>query len=109
MSEEETQKQEIISNIISNLRRVFDPEIPLNIYELGLIYEIEFDTESKQAYIKMTLTSPACPAAEQILMDTEIAGYQVDGVEDVQMEVTWDPPWGPEFISEDGRLALGID
>lgn len=106
---ENNEKAAIISTIINNLQRVFDPEIPLNIYELGLIYEVDFDKEKNQAFIKLTLTSPACPAAEQILMDVEIAAYQVDGVEDVNVEVTWDPPWGPEFISEDGRLALGID
>lgn len=108
MSEEKVAKDEILQNVVNNLREVYDPEIPLNIYELGLIYKVDFNEENGVVDIVMTFTSPACPAAEMIYMDTEMACVSVDGVKSTNIEITWDPPWGPEQISEDGKLALGI-
>ena len=109
MSDENEEKTEILNKVISNLQNVYDPEIPLNIYELGLIYGVDFNPETGVIDLTMTFTSPACPAAEIIYMDTEAACSNVEGVESTNIEITWEPPWGPEQISEDGKLALGLD
>ena len=93
--------------IIAALRTVNDPEIPVNIYDLGLIYGLELGEDGRVA-IRMTLTAPACPVAEAMPGMVEQAVRSVDGVADVEVELVWDPPWGVERMSEEARLTLGL-
>jgi len=93
--------------IIESLHSVFDPEIPVNIYELGLIYGVGVDHEG-HACIRMTLTSPMCPAAELLPPEVEARARAVPGVTSVELELVWDPPWSPERMSEAARLELGM-
>jgi FeS assembly SUF system protein len=93
--------------IIESLRSVFDPEIPVNIYELGLIYGVDVDDDG-HACIRMTLTSPMCPAAELLPPEVEARARGVPGVTSVELELVWDPPWSPERMSEAARLDLGM-
>ena len=89
------------------LRDVYDPEIPVNIYELGLVYEVRVD-QSGGVGIAMTLTSPMCPVAEILPMEIETRTREIEGVRDVQIDLVWDPPWDPEMMSEAARLELGM-
>ncbi len=98
---------EIREGVIEVLRTVYDPEIPVNIYEMGLIYEIEVKDESK-VYIRMTLTSPMCPVAETLPPEVEAKARGVAGVSDVELDLVWDPPWNPGMMSEAARLELGF-
>lgn len=93
--------------VIVALHCVYDPEIPINIYELGLIYELQVDEEGFVDVI-MTLTSPACPVAGQMPGMVKSAVEQVPGVQAAEVELTWDPPWSSERISEAGKLQLGL-
>ena len=93
--------------IVKALKTVFDPEIPVDIYELGLIYEINIYPVNN-VYILMTLTSPSCPAAESIPSEVELAAKEVEGVNDVQVELTFDPPYTMEMMSESAKLELGF-
>lgn len=97
---------EIYHRIVENLKEVYDPEISVNIYDLGLIYSI--DVDDGKCSIVMSLTSPFCPAADQILEDVHMAAYMVTGITDVSVDITFDPQWGPEMMSEDAKLILGI-
>ena len=97
----------LLERVISGVREVFDPEIPLNIYDLGLIYRIDIDTDNQVA-IDMTLTSPMCPVAGSLPGEVENAARGVAGVADVVVELVWDPPWEPEVMSEAARLELGL-
>jgi FeS assembly SUF system protein len=99
--------EEIRERIIERLRTVYDPEIPVDIYELGLIYEVKVDAEGKVG-IRMTLTSPMCPAAEQLPPEVETKAREVSGVTGVELELVWDPPWSPERMSEAAKLELGM-
>ena len=94
--------------IIAALRGVFDPEMPLNIYELGLIYNLDVD-EGGNARILMTLTAPNCPVAGSLPAEVERAARSVPGVNSVKIELTFDPPWSKDRMSEAAKLALGID
>lgn len=94
-------------NIIGALREVYDPEIPINVYDLGLIYEIEIRNDNT-VFILMTLTSPACPTADYIKSIITDAVKNVDGVEDVILELTFEPAWSPERISHDAKEELGL-
>lgn len=96
-----------IDLIINNLREVYDPEIPVNIYDLGLIYNIDVDEDSK-ANIIMTLTAPGCPVADMLLEETKQAALTVEGVEDAYVELTFEPPWDKSMMSEEARLELGF-
>lgn len=93
--------------IIEAISTVFDPEIPVNIYELGLIYNIGIDPAANVA-VDMTLTSPACPVAESLPGDVAGAVRGVSGVGEVKVELVWDPPWTPDRMSEAARLELGM-
>lgn len=93
--------------IVEALRCVYDPEIPVDIYELGLIYGLEVD-EDGFVDVTMTLTSPACPVAGQMPGMVKAAVEQVDGVNAAEVELTWDPPWTQERMSEAARLQLGF-
>ena len=93
--------------VISVLKTVFDPEIPVDIYELGLIYAVEIADDGK-VKVAMTLTTPSCPSAQELPSQVEEAVRAVPGVMDVQVEVVWDPPWDQSRMSEDARLALNM-
>lgn len=93
--------------IIEAVSKVFDPEIPVNIYELGLIYDIDVDSAAN-ASIRMTLTAPACPAAQTIPIDVERRVREVSGINDVKVAVVWDPPWTRDRMSETAKLTLGM-
>lgn len=93
--------------VVGALQCVYDPEIPINIYELGLIYELDVSTEGFVDVV-MTLTSPACPVAGQMPGMVKSAVEQVTGVRAAEVELTWDPPWSPDRVSEAGKLQLGL-
>ena len=89
------------------LKNVFDPEIPVNVVDLGLIYDVQVDEGN--IMVQMTLTAPGCGMGPMIAQQAEWAISELEGVEDVQVEMTFDPPWTPELISEDGKKLLGLD
>ncbi|UCH83025.1 MAG: SUF system Fe-S cluster assembly protein [Candidatus Latescibacterota bacterium] len=93
--------------IVDTIKTVYDPEIPVDIYELGLIYGIDIDSNGKVS-ITMTLTSPACPVAETLPVEVDKKIRLIDGVTDVNIELVWDPPWSPERMSEAARLELNL-
>jgi FeS assembly SUF system protein len=93
--------------IVQQLKTVFDPEIPVDIYELGLIYKVKLDPDGKVA-IRMTLTSPMCPAAEELPPEVESKARSVPGVSSVELDLVWDPPWNPGMMSEAAKLELGM-
>jgi FeS assembly SUF system protein len=93
--------------IISVIKTVFDPEIPVDIYELGLIYAVEIADDGK-VKVEMTLTTPSCPSAQELPSQVEESVRLVPGVTDVEVEVVWDPPWDQSRMSEDARLALNM-
>lgn len=97
----------IKENIIKNLRTVHDPEIRINVYDLGLIYNVDV-SQLPKVVITHTLTSVFCPAADQIVEDIKCATESVDGVDIAEIITTFDPPFGPDMMPEDTRLALGI-
>ena len=94
--------------VVAALRTVYDPEMPVNIYELGLIYDASVDDEGRAA-IRMTLTAPNCPVAGSLPGEVERAVRAVPGVTDVKLELTFDPPWSKDRMSEAAKLALGIE
>jgi FeS assembly SUF system protein len=93
--------------VIAMLRGVYDPEIPVNIYELGLVYDVQVD-ESDGIRVVMTLTSPMCPVAESLPVEIETRAREIEGVRDVRIDLVWDPPWDPDMMSEAARLELGM-
>ena len=95
-------------NVIAALKKVYDPEMPVNIYELGLIYGIDVDPMGR-VEIRMTLTAPNCPVAGTLPGDAERAARSVAGVTDVKVELTFDPPWTKARMSEAAKLALGLE
>jgi len=94
--------------VVAAMRKVYDPEMPVNIYELGLIYEVDVSDEGQVA-IRMTLTAPNCPVAGTLPADVERAVRAVPGVSSVKLELTFDPPWSKDRMSEAAKLALGIE
>ncbi len=100
-------RNELRNRIVEALKQIHDPEIPFNIYDLGLIYDIDLDDEGKAA-IRMTLTAPACPVAGTLPGQVEQAAKAVEGVSDATVELVWDPPWSQERMSEEARLQLGL-
>ncbi len=103
----ETELNELTDNIIRELKTVFDPEIPVDIFELGLIYKIDVDDDMK-VDIDMTLTAPGCPVAGQMPGWVEEAVRRVPGVKDVKVTMTFDPPWDPSRMSEEAKLELNM-
>ena len=95
------------NKIIEEIRKIYDPELPVNIYELGLIYDIKVKDE-KFAIIKMTLTTPNCPVAESLPKEVKDGAMQVEGIEDVDLELVWDPPWNKDMMSETAKLELNL-
>lgn len=103
----ELDTNQLRDRVIEALAQVYDPEIPVNIYELGLIYDINVG-DGGEVEINMTLTSPSCPVAESMPGEVEDCAKSVDGVGDVKVNLVWDPPWTPERMSEAARLELGM-
>ena len=93
--------------IIEEIKKIYDPEIPVNIFELGLIYKIEV-IDNKNALIEMTLTSPNCPVAESLPNSVKENILKIDGVEDVELKLVWDPPWTKEKMSEAAKIELNL-
>jgi FeS assembly SUF system protein len=98
---------EIQTKVIEALKTCYDPEIPVNIYELGLIYDVNVESSS-EVHVRMTLTSPMCPVAGTLPLEVESKVKSVEGVKSAKVEVVWDPPWGPERMTEAARLQLGL-
>ena len=92
--------------IVAEIKKIYDPEIPVNIYELGLIYDIS--TDKSHVKIKMTLTTPNCPVAESLPKEVEDSVMQIDEVEKVDLDLVWDPPWNKSMMSEAAKLELNL-
>ena len=97
---------EVKDKIINEIKKIYDPELPVNVYDLGLIYEIEI--LEKKAKIKMTLTTPNCPAAESLPKEVKEGAMQVEGIDDVDLELVWDPPWTKDMLSDAAKLELNL-
>jgi FeS assembly SUF system protein len=93
--------------VVDALKSVYDPEIPVDIYELGLIYDIEI-SEDGDAVVTMTLTTPHCPVAESLPNEVELRVLSVPGIRDAEVKLVWDPPWDPSKMSDEARLELGM-
>jgi len=104
LAPEQKKLQESVTEV---LKTVYDPEIPVNIHDLGLIYGIDVD-ESSHVHIRMTLTAPNCPAAQTLPSEVQFKAEQVDGVKSAEVDITFDPPWSPEKMSDSAKLALNI-
>ena len=99
---------ELKNKIIEEIKKIYDPEIPVNIYELGLIYKIEFDEKNKKADIEMTLTSPNCPVAESLPNNVKENVLKVEGIDKVDLKLVWNPPWTKDMMSEAAKLELNL-
>jgi FeS assembly SUF system protein len=99
---------ELKNKIIEEIKKIYDPEIPVNIYELGLIYKIEFDEKNKKADIEMTLTSPNCPVAESLPNNVKENVLKVEGIHEVDLKLVWNPPWTKDMMSEAAKLELNL-
>ena len=99
---------ELKEKIIDEIKKIYDPEIPVNIFELGLIYKIELNSDSKKVLIEMTLTSPNCPVAESLPNSVKENILKIDGIEDVDLKLVWDPPWTKDKMSEAAKLELNL-
>ena len=98
---------ELKNTIIAEVKKIYDPEIPVNIYELGLIYNITVD-ENNNVKIDMTLTSPNCPVAESLPKEVKASIMNVEGVKDITLDLVWDPPWDKSMMSEAAKLELNL-
>ena len=99
--------EEIEQGVIEALRTVYDPEIPVNVYELGLVYAVDVD-QSGKVLVRMTLTSPGCPVAGSLPVEVASKARRIPGVTDAKVELVWDPPWDPSMMTEAAKLQLGI-
>ena len=97
---------EIKDKIINEIRKIYDPELPVNIYELGLIYDIQ--VKGTKAEIKMTLTTPNCPVAESLPKEVKEGAMQVEEIDDVDLQLVWDPPWTKDMMSDAAKLELNL-
>ncbi len=100
------EKAELKRRIINTLKTIYDPEIPVDIWELGLVYELDLDDEGN-VYVKMTLTSPACPVAESLPPEVQGRLKMIEGVKDVYVDLVWSPPWNLDMMTEEAKLKLG--
>ena len=100
-------KKELEQKIIDTLKTIYDPEIPINIYDIGLIYEIDIDDDNN-VKILMTLTTPNCPVAESLPAEVKEKTASVEGVNKADLELTFDPPWDQDMLSEEAKLDLGL-
>ena len=98
---------ELKNKIITEIKKIYDPEIPVNIYDLGLIYDIKVE-DKNTAKIKMTLTSPNCPVAESLPKEVKDGIMQVEGIDNVDLDLVWDPPWDKDRMSEAAKLELNL-
>jgi len=105
--EQEINTEELGDKIVRVLKTIYDPEIPVDIYELGLIYDVMVNTD-RDVKILMTLTTPNCPVAESLPMEVEERVKSLDEVKDCEVEITFDPPWTQELMSEEAKLELGM-
>jgi len=99
--------EELKNKVVEKLQTIFDPEIPVNIYELGLIYEVEI-MPINNVQVVMTLTAPSCPAAQSLPIEVDQKIREIEGVNDVYVTVTWNPPWNKSMMSETAQLELGM-
>ena len=97
---------EIKEKIINEIRKIYDPELPVNIYELGWIYDIQ--VKGKKAEIKMTLTTPNCPVAESLPKEVKEGAMQVEEIDDVDLQLVWEPPWNKDMMSDAAKLELNL-
>ena len=107
MSSESVNTEELGDKIVKVLKTIFDPEIPVDIYELGLIYDVLVNEDS-EVKILMTLTTPNCPVAETLPLEVEEKIKSISMVKDAEVEITFDPPWSQDLMSEEAKLALGM-
>ena len=98
---------ELYEAVVDALKEIYDPEIPVNIYDLGLIYGVDVDDEGG-VVVTMTLTTPHCPVAETMPGEVELRAASVPGVRDAEVNLVWDPPWGPDKMTDEARLELGM-
>jgi len=98
---------ELKDQIIAEIKKIYDPEIPVNIYELGLIYDIKVENKNT-AKVKMTLTSPNCPVAESLPKEVKDSIMQVEGIDKVDLDLVWEPPWDKSMMSESAKLELNL-
>lgn len=105
---EEAEKLRITEKTIELLKTVYDPEIPVNVYDLGLIYRIDYDPEKKMLHVDMTLTAPGCPAADFILEDVRQKLVSIDRLEGVDLRLVFEPEWTSDMMSEEAKLELGF-
>lgn len=101
-------QEKLTTEIIEILKTIYDPEIPVDIYELGLIYDVFVKNDNKDVKIVMTLTTPNCPVAETLPVEVEEKIKAIEGVENVMVELTFDPPWHQDLMSEEAKLTLGF-
>lgn len=99
--------EEIQADVVRAIATVYDPEIPVDVYQLGLIYDV-FVTDEREVRVKMTLTSPACFAAQILPGEVRVKASRVPGVREAKVEIVWDPPWNPSMMSEAAKLALNM-
>jgi len=100
-------KKAVEDKVIDAIKECYDPEIPVNIWELGLVYEINVNDDFV-VHVKMTLTAPGCPAARSLPIEVHERISQLEEVKDVQVEIVWEPPWTPEMMSQEAKLELGF-
>ena len=98
---------ELKEKIIEEIKKIYDPEIPVNIYDLGLIYDVKVENKNT-AKVKMTLTSPNCPVAESLPKEVKDSIMQVEGIDKVDLDLVWDPPWDKTMMSESAKLELNL-
>ena len=97
---------ELKEKIVNEIKKIYDPELPVNIYDLGLIYNI--NVTGSKAEIKMTLTTPNCPVAESLPKEVKEGAMQVEGINDVDLQLVWDPPWTKDMMSDAAKLELNL-
>lgn len=102
-----TEHEQKIEQVRESLAHVVDPELHMNIMDLGLVYKV--DVADQSAHIEMTLTSPGCPFGPYLIHQVNEAACKVEGIDEAQVDIVWEPPWGPDKMSEEARLELGFD
>jgi FeS assembly SUF system protein len=107
MDDKSLDREALKERVVEVMQSIYDPEIPVNIYELGMVYEIEVDEEAN-AIVSMTLTSPACPVAESLPAEVEMKLNSIDELKSAKVNLVWEPPWTPERMSEGAKLQLGM-
>jgi FeS assembly SUF system protein len=105
--EKDNEFLQLEDEIIKTLKNIYDPEIPVNIYDLGLIYEIDVDDENN-VRVRMTLTTPNCPVADSLVAEVQHKIEALEGVKSVNLKLTFDPPWDENMLTEEARLELGL-